>query len=132
MSINSGLKMPLVIEDKVRCDVRIFFSVESALQSMEPESVKNHEYRVYDANGRHITLRASKKMRKMFFGLIGIQSDEIEIDDISEEINQKELQGILIHYISRHNTESQDVENLSVDQLIRMAAKIPKQIKGRW
>jgi hypothetical protein len=109
------IKYPLILNDKVFHEVRVFMTADDANNSLE----RDGDYSVYDAEGRLASLR--------------MDTDGYVIDGFEEQPNHKdELKQILIDFLTRYGKTVEDMKEWTLDQLFREASKQPKHRRGIW
>lgn len=125
------IRLPVVIYDKCWHEVLVYLAVEDAEDHLDPIKAKNNEYQIYDGNGDSLKIKYITQNESSLFGLRKTEIERVILEREDEMNRVDELRNILINYIARHGTQVDTLSLFSLDELIRSAAKLPKQWRAR-
>ena len=125
------IESPLVVYDKRWHEALVYLSVEDAEAHLDPGRARNNEYQIYDGKARTLKINCITQNESSLFGLRRTEIERVILEKENEISRVDELRNILINYIVRHGTPIAALSLFSLDELIRSAAKLPKQWRAR-
>ncbi len=124
------IKFPLIVEDHIWHDVLIISAFDDQAMPLDPDSVSDSTCRVFDADGRRVSLKVVPKQTPVMAGIARTSIEQVMIEGTEEVPSHRdELREVLVNYLSRYE-HAEGLKSWSLERLIHRAADVPRHRKS--